>query len=259
MVLRQPLRSPGRLPARQAWIPARPLLCLALLSTRHAGLQLPQLKQLVSSTVDRPARKRSSEDAGLEELAPSKRVVPDKITESALDSCADNAVKATADAQCPAPQHSLQNGHIPSAQRNGADPLHAEHAEAQCNGSSTPAAAMQTEPSLANGPSAAAGLGKQSSMISEEGELIAEMQALEDAGNPAAPADPAAAGERLRKWQEGQRRQQQQADEDGRLEAELEGLDAPARPKQAPTNAAAASERLKKWQQLQAAAVQNGH
>ena len=251
-VTRSPVSKAGLDPSAPAFVPgaAQHSPCRAAASPAQAASQ--QLNAQAS-------KKRSSGDANLEDLASSKRAVPDKVPVSGLESSADKAAEVTAGAAALAPQHSLQNGNIPSAQKYGADTLHGEHAEAQCNGSSMPAAAMQTEPALANGLSVAADLGKQSSMMSEEGELIAEMQALEDADNPAAPADPAAAGERLRKWQEGQKRQQQQADEDGGLEAELEGLDAPARPKQAPANAAAASERLKKWQQLQAAAAHNGH
>ena len=251
-VTRSPGSKAGLDPSAPAFVPgaAQHSPCRAAASPAQADGEQPNVQA---------GKKRSSEDANLEELAPPKGAVPDKVTQSRLDSSADKAAESTAEAKSSAPQHSLQNGDAPSAQEIGADTLYGGHAEAQCNGSSMPAAAMQTEPPLANGLSIAADPGKQSSLMSEEGELIAEMQALEDADNPAAPADPAAAGERLRKWQEGQKRQQQQADEDGGLEAELEGLDAPARPKQAPTNAAAASERLKKWQQLQAAAAHNGH
>ncbi len=252
-VTSSPGSKAGLDPSAPAFVPgaAQHSPCRAAASPPQAACQQPNVQA---------SKKRSSEDANLEELASVKRAVPDKVTESGLDSSTDKAAKSAAGAMSSAPQHSLQNGNVPSAQKTDADTLYGEHAEAQCNGSSMPAAALQTEPPLANGLSVAADMGKQSSMMSEEGELIAVMQALEDADNPAAPADPAAAGERLRKWQEGQKRQQQQqAEEDGGLEAELEGLDAPARPKQAPTNAAAASERLKKWQQLQAAAVHNGH
>ena len=124
---------------------------------------------------------------------------------------------------------------------------------------------------LPNGmqPAGAPALHGQPSVASEEGELLAEMQALEDTYQPQAAADPAAASERLKKWQAGQVQQKveikgsskaaqpdQEAGAD-ELEAELEGLDGPVQPKQAHTDPAVASERRKKLQQqLQAVNAQ---
>ena len=100
-------------------------------------------------------------------------------------------------------------------------------------------------------------------MASEEGELIDEMQALEDSLQPQAAPDPAAASQRLKKWQEAQKTSRQvevpeQDDLDAELEAELESfcLVRPEKPKQARVDAAAGIERRKKWQQVQAAAAQ---
>ena len=116
---------------------------------------------------------------------------------------------------------------------------------------------------LPNGvqPAGAAALRGQPSVASEEGELLSEMQALEDSYQPQAAADPAAASERLKKWQAGQVKQKgelegccdperpdQEAGAD-ELEAELEDLGGPAQPKQAHADPAVASERRKKLQQ----------
>ena len=110
-------------------------------------------------------------------------------------------------------------------------------------------------------PAGASALRGQPSVASEEGELLAEMQALEDSYQPQAAADPAAASERLKKWQAGQVKQKaevegscnparpdQEAGAD-ELEAELEDLGGPAQPKQAHTDPAVATERRKKLQQ----------
>ena len=60
-------------------------------------------------------------------------------------------------------------------------------------------AALPNGGQLASAPA----LHGQPSVASEEGELLAEMQALEDTYQPQAAADPAAASERLKKWQAG--------------------------------------------------------
>ena len=126
-----------------------------------------------------------------------------------------------------------------------------------------PSTGSGATPALPNGvqPAGAPALHGQPSVASEEGELLAEMQALEDTHQSQAAADPAAASERLKKWQAGQNKQtadvegssdparpDQEAGAD-ELEAELEGLDSPPQPKQGHTDPAVASERRKKLQQ----------
>lgn len=237
------------------------------------------------------SRKRSPDEAGLlEQPLPAKRAVLEGSSQRNGDTAHTGSV-APADSLGAGRSAAGQQGHddgasIPMADMEVKHPLaSAARAAPHCNSSSVPAAnsasmqpaltngaapagALRTMPSLADGiqPAPANGAAKvcrQPSMASEEGELIDEMQALEDSLQPKAAPDPAAASQRLKKWQEAQKTSGQvevpkQDDLDAELEAELDGfgLVRPEKPKQARVDAAAAIERRKKWQQVQAAAAQ---
>ncbi len=154
----------------------------------------------------------------------------------------------------------LANG-LPPAE--GAETAPAVAGDRQQAPSTSSGAQAAGSAALPNGvqPGSAPMLHGQPSVASEEGELLAEMQALEEPYQPQAAADPAAASERLKKWQAGQVQQKaevegsskpEQPDQEAgadELEAALEGLDSPAQPKQAHTDPAVASERRKKLQQ----------
>jgi len=142
------------------------------------------------------------------------------------------------------------------------------HATGLVNGVATAGSAVLPNGGQAAGSSALHG---HPSVASEEGELLADMQALEEAYKPQAAADPAAASERLKKWHAGQIEQKRAAEgpsnpaaaqpdqEAGadELEAELEGLDEPVQSKQVHIDPAVAIERRKKLQQqLQALSAQ---
>ena len=232
------------------------------------------------------SRKRSLDEAGLpEQPLPAKRAVLEGSSQRNGDTAHTGSV-APADSLGAGRSAAGQQGHddgasIPMADMEVKHPLaSAARAAPQCNSSNAPAAnsasvqpaltngaapagALRTMPSLADGIQPAPANGRQPSMASEEGELIDEMQALEDSLQPQAAPDPAAASQRLKKWQEAQKTSGQvevpkQDDLDAELEAELDGfgLVRPEKPKQARVDAAAAIERRKKWHQVQAAAAQ---
>ena len=238
------------------------------------------------------SRKRSLDDAGLpEQPSPAKRAMHEGSSQRNGDAAHPGSAAPAGSLGAGRPAAG-QQGHddgasIPMADMEVNDPLaSAARAAPQCSSSSAPAAeyasmqpalingaapagALRTMPSLADGiqPAHANGAAKerrQPSMASEEGELIDEMQALEDSLQPQAAPDPAAASQRLKRWQEAQKTSEQvevpkQDDLDAELEAELEGFGPvrPEKPKQACVDTAAAIERRKKWQQVQAAAAQS--
>ena len=169
----------------------------------------------------------------------------------------------------PAKASGLPHGVQPA---DGAEKASATGDAPQQGPSVSPAALTAEGAALPNGvqPAGGAALHAQPSVASEEGELIAEMQAREDTYEAQAATDPAAANERLKKWQAGQTQQkadvqgvcnpeppEQEAGGADELEAELASLDGPAQPKAAQTDPAVASERRRKMQQqLQALSAQ---
>lgn len=191
-----------------------------------------------------------------------------------------DTLPSTADGVQPAQSHSL----LPAGATALTNHVQAAGASDLANGLQPPGGA-QTAPSLVgklqhapsttsgappagsaalpNGvqPAGASALHGQPSVASEEGELLAETQALEDTYQPQVAAAGSAASERLKNWQAGQNKQtaavdgssapaqpDQEAGAD-ELEAELEGLDGPPQPKHAHADPAVASERRKKLQQ----------
>ena len=276
----------GLNPGAPAFVPAA-----AQPSPAQAAARGPN-KHAVQQAAKQPSRKRSLDEAGLsEQPSPASRA----MLEGSLQRNGDAAHTGSA-----APAGSLgagrpaagQQGHDDGASIAVADievndpSASTAQAAPQCNSSSAPAAepasaqpalangaapagALRTMPSLAQGiqPASANGAAKvyrQLSMASAEGELTDDMQALEDSLQPQAAPDPAAASQRLKKWQEAQKASQQvevpkQDDLDAELEAELDcfGQVSPEKPKQARVDVAAAIERRKKWQQVQAAAAQS--
>ena len=277
----------GLNPGAPAFVPAAaqpsPAQAAALGPNKHA----------VQQAAKQPSRKRSLDEAGLsEQPSPGKRAMLEGSSQRNGDAAYTGSGAAPAGSLGAGWPAAGQQGHddgasIAVADTKVNDPSASTgQAAPQCNSSSAPAAepasaqpalangaapagALRRMPSLANGiwpasANSAAKVYRQPSMASEEGELADEMQALEDSLQPQAAPDPAAASQRLKKWQEAQKTSQQvevpeQDDLDAELEAELDcfGQVSPEKPKHARIDAAAAIERRKKWQQVQAAAAQS--
>ena len=242
----------------------------------HEGVSIPGIDMEVESpkltAYAEPQCNGSSSHTDLVDTLPSGT---DGLQPTQSNSLLPNGATALTNRAQPAGAAALSHG------------LHAETAASQAEG-------MQQAPSLGAAPAHATGLANgvatagsaalpnggqaagssalhgQLSVASEEGELLADMQALEEAYNPQAAADPAAASERLKKWQAGQIKQNDagglsnpaaaQPDQESgadELEAELEGLDEPVQTKQVHIDPAVAIERRKKLQQqLQALSAQ---